>query len=286
MEPSGAVRDVDPSSEHRPWGKIDAMLRLAVVALLANIVLGWDGGLVLCFGGDGHSAVERLRADHPLVNDGPSGAPAIGSVRHRLEAGSPLRGGHGPCRDLALEPNAHWRAGLIDRAPGHSGAVVPAVPVAPLLLAHHVAVPWYARHRSPLKNEEMVRRFCEDPDTPIVCYPRGCDSVAFYLRRDDLLQFRSKETKAMIDYLQQQPQVVILCTHRHSIDILREVLPQNDLRITFEAPLFGSAKLGPKGDCWMAVVQPLKAFNGTETICIVCNRGESARPKKMVTAGA
>ena len=61
----------------------------------------------------------------------------------------------------------------------------------------------------------------------------------------------------MIEFLRQHPQAVLLCTHRHSIRILREVLPQNNLRIVREAPLFGSARPGLDGDCYMAVVESL-----------------------------
>ena len=39
-----------------------------------------------------------------------------------------------------------------------------------------------------------VERLCRDSNTPVVCYPRNCDSVAFYLKRDDLRSYRSKET--------------------------------------------------------------------------------------------
>lgn len=128
-----------------------------------------------------------------------------------------------------------------------------------LVVAHYGAVPWYARHRSPMSHEHMVRQHCESSAVPVVCYPRACDSVSFYLRRDDLKQYRSKDTRAMLDFLQQQPRAVLLCTHRHSIRTLREILPQNNLRIAFEAPLYGSAQLGPEGDCHMAVVESLDA---------------------------
>lgn len=143
---------------------------------------------------------------------------------------------------------SRWASSKLPRA---------AIACAALVLAggHYVAVPWYAKHRSPMSREEMVRGLCEDRATPVVCYPRACDSVSFYLRRDDLKQFRSKDTRVMIDYLRQYPQTVLLCTHRHSIRSLREILPQNNLRIAMEAPLFGSAKLGPDGDCYLAVVE-------------------------------
>src|SRR4029079_2775320 len=95
-----------------------------------------------------------------------------------------------------------------------------------------------------------VLALCADRDTRVVCYPRNCDSVAFYLGRDDLQSYRSKETPALIRFLLDQPRAVVLFTHRHSLKGLRAVLPP-DLHLTGETPLFGSAQFGPDGECHM-----------------------------------
>jgi hypothetical protein len=142
-------------------------------------------------------------------------------------------------------------------------AVMVGVGVALLGLAHYLVIPWYARFHSPLARPEQVLAYCGDSDTPVVCYPRSCDSVGFYLARDDLRTFRGKETPWMILYFQQRPRSVILFTHRHSMEALRHVLPP-DLRITGETPLYGSLKcgaaglnsvLGTEGLCYMAVIE-------------------------------
>src|SRR5439155_12312249 len=52
-----------------------------------------------------------------------------------------------------------------------------------VLLVHHVGVPWYAKERSPFGRPEAVERFIGDRDTVVVCYPRNCDSLAFYAGR-------------------------------------------------------------------------------------------------------
>jgi hypothetical protein len=59
----------------------------------------------------------------------------------------------------------------------------------------------------------------------VVCYPRNCDSIAFYLGRADLHVFRSKEIEELRSYLRSKPRAVILCTHRHSLRGLRQLLP-------------------------------------------------------------
>jgi hypothetical protein len=109
----------------------------------------------------------------------------------------------------------------------------------------------------------------------VVCYPRNCDSAAFYLGRADFLNYRSKQTPELIEFLKTQRRTVILFTHRHSLATLRRMLPPGELRLTEETPLFDSARAGldgfryllqksPLGDgsrdskenmCWMAVVE-------------------------------
>ena len=78
--------------------------------------------------------------------------------------------------------------------------------------------------------------------------------MAFYLGRSDLRSFRSKQTPELLAYLQSQPRVVVLFTHRHSMEALRQVLPP-PLRLSDETPLFGSARPGADGWCYLAVVQ-------------------------------
>jgi 4-amino-4-deoxy-L-arabinose transferase-like glycosyltransferase len=111
-------------------------------------------------------------------------------------------------------------------APRASAALTFAV----LAIMHYLIVPWYAEYRSPMCRPDEVRRLCSDPSTPVVCYPRDCDSVAFYLRRDDLRNYRSKEIDDLRFTVRANPRTVILCTHRHSLNALRELLPP-DVRI-------------------------------------------------------
>ena len=94
-----------------------------------------------------------------------------------------------------------------------------------LLGTHLVVVPWYAAYRSPMCRADDVRRYCSDRSTPVVCYPRDCDSVSFYLHRDDLRSYRSKEIEDLRALVRAKPRTIILCTHRHSLKGLKELLP-------------------------------------------------------------
>ncbi|MFM7151513.1 MAG: hypothetical protein ACKO23_16935, partial [Gemmataceae bacterium] len=83
----------------------------------------------------------------------------------------------------------------------------------------------YAWYRSPMSRPADVLTLCADRDTPLVCYPRNCDSIAFYLGRSDLRNYRSKEIEELRYLVRTQPRTVILCTHRHSLQGLKQLLP-------------------------------------------------------------
>lgn len=112
--------------------------------------------------------------------------------------------------------------------------------------AHVLAVPWFAEFRSPLRDQAELTRLCGDHKTAVVCFPRNCDSVGFYLKRDDLTTFRSKDIMEMLEYMKQRERTVVLFTHRHSLAALKRVLPPR-LRITEEKPLYDSARADLEG---------------------------------------
>src|SRR5262245_11978456 len=128
-------------------------------------------------------------------------------------------------------------------------AAVAACCFALLCVGHHVVVPWYAWYRSPMGRPAEVARHCADPRTPVVCFPRNCDSVAFYLGRDDLRSYRSKEIDDLRVTMMLHPRTVVLCTHRHSLNGLRQALPPN-VRVVDEAH-FGLARV-PWLPGWLA----------------------------------
>jgi hypothetical protein len=118
----------------------------------------------------------------------------------------------------------HFLAG--DRWRNHRAPAIVAVSTFVILaLVHYLVLPWYAWFRSPLNQPEQVRRLCSDPAQVVVCYPRNCDSVAFYLGRDDLRNYRSKDIEDLRALVRRYPRTVILCTHRSSLCGLRQLLP-------------------------------------------------------------
>jgi hypothetical protein len=123
--------------------------------------------------------------------------------------------------------HSRWQTSRLPRWVAASAFVV-------LGLFHHLGCPWYAAYRSPVSRPDDVCRLCEDKATPVVCYPRNCDSVAFFLGRDDLRSYRSKSIEELRALVRLQPRTVILCTHRHSLQGLRQLLPP-DVHIVEEA---------------------------------------------------
>jgi len=92
-------------------------------------------------------------------------------------------------------------------------------------------VPWYAAYRSPMARSAELAALCGDRDTRVVCYPRPVDSVAFYLRRDDLHNYPSKDIEQLRTLVRGRRRTVILCTHRSSLKALRQLLPP-EVRVT------------------------------------------------------
>jgi hypothetical protein len=109
-----------------------------------------------------------------------------------------------------------------------------------------------------------VRSACADPAVTVCCYPRNCDSAAFYLGRDDLRSTRSKFAHLLVADLLTRERTVVLFTHDHSLAALKYTLPP-DLRITravsFRRRVPGPAWLTkligetPWGLCDLAVIE-------------------------------
>jgi 4-amino-4-deoxy-L-arabinose transferase-like glycosyltransferase len=134
-----------------------------------------------------------------------------------------------------------------------------------VLLVHHHGLPWYAKERSPYGRPELIERYVTDTTTIVVCYPRHCDSLAFYTDRSDLRNVRTKDVNQLFVDCHHRPRTVILFTHRESFNGFQRSLPPSlaivetvTLRRKYDQPLldklFGTT---PWGLCDVAVVVPL-----------------------------
>jgi len=102
--------------------------------------------------------------------------------------------------------------------------VVAPLSFAVLCAGNNLFLPWYAGYRAPSAHLAELKSYCGDRQTPVVCYPRNCDSAAFYVGRDDLQSYRSKQTHLLVRFLQERRRTVLLLTHRHSLQGLRFAL--------------------------------------------------------------
>lgn len=141
-----------------------------------------------------------------------------------------------------------------------------------LLFVHHVGLPWYARERSPFGRPELVGRFLSDPEMPVVCFPRNCDSLAFYSRRCDLRPVRTKDVNRLFVACHHRPRTVILFTHRESLAGFKRTMPPS-LGVVEEVSLrraYGNGLLDalfgvtPWGLCDVLVVEPKYQVPPTE----------------------
>lgn len=132
-----------------------------------------------------------------------------------------------------------------------------------LMVGHFVAIPWYAKARSPMGESDVVAKYVSDPNVPVLTYPRNCDSVAFYTGRSDLQRVRTKDLNQAIVDCHFRPRTVFLFTHNHSLQGFREALPPS-LKIVETATMRkpGTAiekalNTVPWGLCDIAVVEPV-----------------------------
>ncbi|AMV28024.1 Undecaprenyl phosphate-alpha-4-amino-4-deoxy-L-arabinose arabinosyl transferase [Gemmata sp. SH-PL17] len=133
-----------------------------------------------------------------------------------------------------------------------------------VMVAHYVAVPWYARERSPFGRPELVERFVSDHDVAVVCFPRNCDSLAFYHDRSDMRNVRTKSVNQLMVDCHHRPRTVILFTHHDSLQGFKNTLPPS-LEIVETSTLKRKGKSSlldkfagatPWGLCDVAVVVP------------------------------
>lgn len=102
-----------------------------------------------------------------------------------------------------------------------------------MVIGHAVLMPAYARQRSPLREESIVRQHCGDLDMPVACFPRQCNSVSFYLGRDDMDATRTKNIGDLINECYRRPRTVILFSHRHSLESFQQALPPHlNMKVT------------------------------------------------------
>ena len=133
-----------------------------------------------------------------------------------------------------------------------------------VLALHQFGLPWYARERSPYGRPELVDRFVSDRDTTVVCFPRNCDSLAFYSGRSDFDQVRTRDANQLMVDCHHRPRTVILFTHEDSLAGFRASLPPS-LEIVEEIsmkrkyghrPLQSLLGSTPWGLCDVAIVAP------------------------------
>jgi hypothetical protein len=149
---------------------------------------------------------------------------------------------------------------------------------------HALFLPWYAAYRSPMARADEVRRLCADRNTPLVCYPRDCNAVSFYLNRSDVRSYRSKEIEDLRDLVRRCPRVVILCTHRSSLTGLKQLLPP-EVMVT-ESIHLGLADIAGVPPRWMKQLKQLlgQTALGLSDVAVVQPRAP-IRPEELAGRG-
>jgi dolichol-phosphate mannosyltransferase len=112
------------------------------------------------------------------------------------------------------------------RAPAlHPWAGCAAATFGVLFLGVQLVLPGYARKFSLRGDLRPQAALAADPGVPVVCYPRGWDSVGFYLRRCDVRVFTPERSEELIALLRARPGTVVVVKSDGALEELVRALP-------------------------------------------------------------
>jgi dolichol-phosphate mannosyltransferase len=109
--------------------------------------------------------------------------------------------------------------------PGTSWALCAAATFVVLLGGVHLLLPGYARKFSLRGELKGQAELCADPDVPVVCYPHRWDSVSFYLRRNDVRVFSSRQREELMALLRSEQGTLLVVKSDESLKTVLRDLP-------------------------------------------------------------
>jgi dolichol-phosphate mannosyltransferase len=122
-----------------------------------------------------------------------------------------------------------------------------------LFLAIQQLLPGYVRKFSLRAQVRPNRMMSADPTIPVACFPRGWDSVNFYLRRNDVRVYSSERRQSLLADLRSRPQTLVFVKSDGYLRELRRALPGS---LEF-------VELGRQGMVTAGVVQERSEVNST-----------------------
>jgi hypothetical protein len=115
-----------------------------------------------------------------------------------------------------------------------------------LLAGMHAILPGYARHFSMRGQVRPLATEGADASLPVACYPRGWDSVNFYLQREDVRVYTADERNQLLADLAAAPRTLLFVRTKRALEGLTAEL-RGDLEFV---------PLGRQGTVRVGVVQP------------------------------
>jgi 4-amino-4-deoxy-L-arabinose transferase-like glycosyltransferase len=94
------------------------------------------------------------------------------------------------------------------------------------VLAIHIWLPAYHRKFGFFREVTPYAELAADPRLPVVCYPRGSESVNFYLKRSDVRTFSAREQKELLEELRSRPRTLVFVRGGTALENLLKALPK------------------------------------------------------------
>jgi 4-amino-4-deoxy-L-arabinose transferase-like glycosyltransferase len=111
--------------------------------------------------------------------------------------------------------------------PATAWGICGSVTFAVLFFSVELVLPRYAARFSLRAQVQPYARLCQDPEVPVVCYPRCWDSVSFYLGRDDVQVYTRDRRRELIGDLRSNPRTLAFIKSDHSLDEVLHDLPRS-----------------------------------------------------------
>jgi hypothetical protein len=118
-----------------------------------------------------------------------------------------------------------------------------------LLLGLYLLLPGYARRFSMRGQVQPFALTCRDASLQVVCYPRGWDSVNFYLERENVQVFTPEKRRDLLASLVTARRTLLFVKTERALEELKRDLP-DDLEFTPQGRQ-GTVRVGlvqPRGD--------------------------------------
>ena len=96
-----------------------------------------------------------------------------------------------------------------------------------LIAGAQLILPGYAKRFAMRNQVRGQMAAAQDPSVPVICYPRGWDSVTFYLERSDVRVYTRDQRSMLVNDLTHEPRTLAFVKAGQSLSEFLRALPRS-----------------------------------------------------------